>query len=128
MFISAFGTLTEFIKAVFPSQGAGQGVVAAAGRNTVSQLVEQVMVGQWASQLTRSMVAASSGALAHLIEAVTEGQPASQPQLGQASKLVYLIVLSQLVGPPPARHIIGLVTVDEISHFSFSGAFLLQPS
>jgi hypothetical protein len=22
----------------------------------------------------------------------------------------------------------GLVTVDEISHFSFSGAFLLQPS
>jgi len=102
VFISAFGTLTEFIKAVFPSQGAGQGVVAAAGRNTVSQLVEQVMVGQWASQLTRSMVAASSGALAHLIEAVTEGQP--------------------------ARRIIGLVTVDEISHFSFSGAFLLQPS
>jgi hypothetical protein len=40
---------------------------------------------------------------------------------GQPSKLVYLIVLSQLVGPPPARRIIGLVTVDGISHFSFSG-------
>jgi hypothetical protein len=39
------------------------------------------------------------------------------PGRGQPSKLVYLIVLSQLVGPPPARRIIGLVTVDEISHF-----------
>jgi hypothetical protein len=36
---------------------------------------------------------------------------------GQPSKLVCPIVLSQLVGPPPARRIIGLVTVHGISHF-----------
>jgi hypothetical protein len=41
---------------------------------------------------------------------------------GQPSKLVYLIVLSQLVGPPPARRIVGLVTVDGISHFFISPA------
>ena len=36
---------------------------------------------------------------------------------GQPSKLVDLIAVSQLVGPPPARRIIGLVTVGGVSHF-----------
>jgi hypothetical protein len=51
------------------------------------------------------------------------------PGGGQPSKLVYLIVLSQLVGPPPARRIIGLVTVEGISHFFIlRPGILLQPS
>jgi hypothetical protein len=36
---------------------------------------------------------------------------------GQPSKLVYLVVVSQLVGLSPARRIIGLTTVEGISHF-----------
>jgi hypothetical protein len=35
---------------------------------------------------------------------------------GQPLKLVYLIVLSQLIRPPPAPRIVGLVTLDGISH------------
>jgi hypothetical protein len=51
------------------------------------------------------------------------------PGGGQPSKLVYLIVLSQLVGPPPARRIIGLATVEGISHFFIlRPGILLQPS
>jgi hypothetical protein len=47
---------------------------------------------------------------------------------GQPSKLVCLIVVSQLVGLPPARRIIGRVTVDGISTFSSLAVFLLPPS
>ena len=56
----------------------------------------------------RSMVAASSGALAQLIEAVTVSQPAGQPQLGyvvpgigqRADDLNGLLHLGQAARPP----------------------------
>ena len=36
---------------------------------------------------------------------------------GQPSKLIDLIAVSQLVCPQPARRIIGVDTVDGVSHF-----------
>jgi hypothetical protein len=39
------------------------------------------------------------------------------PGRGQLSKLVCPIFLSRLIGPPPARGIIGLVTVKRTTHF-----------
>src|SRR5580700_5057416 len=87
-----------------------QGVVAAVGRNTVPQLVEQVMVGQQPGQLTRSVVAAGSGALAQLIEAVAVSQPAGQPQLrhvvpgiGQRTDDLDGLLQPGPVGQPPEK-------------------------